>query len=346
MKPLTREEMISVIEGKGNAGRVPLLYHFWTNPVVFGENENKAREYLASCPMDIQNVWVGMPDMWVAPADAPSYRWMHHDQLVNNDDKGFDARVCLDSYDDIDDFLSDFPSADYPALWKQCPAPDGRYRLLTWWYWLFERQWSLRGMDNALTDFYLFPEETHRLFDKLTSFYCDIIYRAKKNFGIDGVFTSDDIGTQHGPFFSPEIFREFFKPYYKRVIDCAHENGVHMWMHSCGNIEPFLPELIEIGLDVIHPIQKYTMDEREIAGKYGDKICICAGFDVQRTIPYGKPKDVVKELHYLVDTYTRKDGRFMLTMGNGITSDCPIESLRVLLDESVSYGTEIFRKLG
>ena len=99
-------------------------------------------------------------------------------------------------------------------------------------------------------------------------------------------------------------------------------------------------DFIEIGLDVIHPIQKYTMEETHIAKTYGDKICIWAGFDVQQTIPYGTPEDVRKEVRFLIDTYYRKDGRFILTLGNAATADTPMESVKALLDETVTYGEQ------
>lgn len=164
------------------------------------------------------------------------------------------------------------------------------------------------------------------------------IERSHWEAGADAVFTSDDIGMQTGPFFSEDIFVEFFKPYYKQLIDKAHSLGMHFWLHTCGNIEAFLPHFIEIGLDVIHPIQKYTMEEQQIAGKFGDKICIWAGFDVQRTIPFGTPEDVRKEVRFMIDTYARRDGRLILTCGNALTPDCPIESFEALLDESYHYG--------
>jgi len=153
------------------------------------------------------------------------------------------------------------------------------------------------------------------------------------------VFVSDDLGTQTGPFFSPDVFRTFFKPYYKELIDRAHELGMHFWLHACGNIERLLPDLVEIGLDVLHPIQKYAMDERRIADTYGKDLCIWAGFDVQRIIPYGTPEEVRAEVRYLIDTYDRPDGRFLLTAGNAITPDCPVGSLHALLDEAFAYGT-------
>ena len=108
---------------------------------------------------------------------------------------------------------------------------------------------------------------------------------------------------------------------------------MHFWLHTCGNIEPFLEDFIEIGLDVIHPIQKYTMDEREIAQKYGGRICFLAGFDVQRIIPFGTREEVRAEARYLIDTFSRPEGKFMMTMGNGATKDWKKESLQALYDE-------------
>lgn len=189
-------------------------------------------------------------------------------------------------------------------------------------------------------DFYLYPEEIHRLLRKITDFYLVVIERSKNECQLDGIIISDDIGTQTGPFFSLDIFETFFKPYYKELIDKAHACGMHFWLHSCGNIEAFIPHLIEIGLDVLHPIQKYTMDEKRIADQFGNDICIWAGFDVQQIIPYGTPEDVRKEVRFMIDTYYRPEGRLILTAGNGITKDTPIESYEALLDESFYYGSE------
>lgn len=86
------------------------------------------------------------------------------------------------------------------------------------------------------------------------------------------------------------------------------------------------------------------MDEKVIAEKFGGDICIWAGFDVQRTIPYGTTDDVREEVRFMIDTYGRPDGRLMLTAGNGITSDCKVESLGALLDEAYSYGTVLGEK--
>ena len=334
MKNLSREEVKQVIEGRGKASRVPILFDMWIYDNIFDGSQEARENWLKDYPRDIAIVDIDLPDAFAAPEDDPDYMWAPR-KMEQKADVGIDAQCVIEDWDDTEEFYARFPSPEYRGLIRNNGPEDGRYRLGRAWYWLFERLWSLRGMENALTDFYLYPDEIHELFQRLTDFYKRALERAVEEAYIDGFFISDDIGTQTGPFFSLDIFREFFKPYYKQLIDRAHELGVHMWLHSCGNIEMFLPEFIEIGLDVIHPIQKYTMDEKEIAEKYGDKICILAGFDVQQTIPFGTAEDVENEVHYLRKTFERPEGRFMLTMGNGSTPDWKLGSLDALYRASV-----------
>ena len=337
---LTREEMRAVIEGRGAAGRVPMMFHFWTSPEVFGANESRVRALLAQYPEDVQAIPLRIPEIFEAPADAPEYRWVNFADPFAGRQAGYDARRAITDWEQLTGILQDFPNPDYPGLIPPSPPDDGRYRLGHWWYCLFERFWSLRGMTDALMDFYTDPESVHRLFRALTDFYKRMMERGRAELGLDGIFTSDDIGTQTGPFFSPQIFREFFLPYYRELVAHAHSLGMHFWLHACGNIELFLPDFVEIGLDVIHPIQKYTMEERRIAERFGGDICIWAGFDVQQTIPWGTPEEVRREVRFLIDTYFRPEGRFMLTAGNGITADCKAASFEALLDETYRYGIE------
>jgi len=335
---LGREEVKSVIEGKGAARRIPMAIHHWINAKTFGSREAQYQALLDQYPSDIVTIYLNIPSVFDAPEDDPSYRWLNFDNPFSPG-TALDSVSALDEWAKLDGVLSNFPNPYYPGLIAKYPPPDdGFYRVGRWSYWLFERLWSIRGMENALCDFYENGEEVHRLFRALTDFYKAIVKRGKNELGLDAIRTGDDIGMQTGPFFSLEIFREFFKPYYKELIDYTHSLGMHFWLHACGNIKPFIPELIEIGLDVLHPIQKYTMDEREIASKFGNDICIWAGMDVQRTIPFGTPDDVRKEVRFLFDTYFRKEGRLIITAGNVMTVDTPFENLKAFLDEALVYG--------
>ena len=345
-KLLNREELKGVINGAGCCSNVPILYDMWIFPENFEESRRPSVEqFIKEHPGDAVYIDLHFPEMYEAPSDDPNYKWAA-DFMVPKTGVGLDAAVVAEEWEDMEEIYKNFPSPDYPGLIPQKKETGGRYVIARWCFLLFERLWSLRGMENALTDLYLYPDEVHRLFEKLTEFYIRVLERVKHELDADGIFVTDDIGTQTSPFFSLDIFREFFKPYYKKIIDKAHELGMHFWLHSCGNIELFFPDLIEIGLDVIHPIQKHAMKEEEISKKYGDKICLLVGFDVQQTIPYGTEEEVRAEARRLIDSCARKDGRFMLTFGNGSTNDWKLERLEALYDETCRYGEKVFRKFG
>lgn len=339
---LTREEVASVIDGRGCARRVPIMFQMWVGPNIYDDpmNRDRLHKLLAEYPQDMCVIrWKNVP-VWDPPEDDPSYCWMHGRKHEGATSKAHDAMAPLSDWSMLDDILAHFPSSDYPGLLASVPDEDGRYRVGHWWYNYFERHWQLRGMSDALMDYYTNPEEVHRLFEALTQFYLGMMKRMKEK-GADAIYVTDDLGTQSGPFFSPEIFDEFYAPYYKRQIDAAHEMGMHFWLHSCGDIDLHLPKLIDMGLDVIHPIQKFAMDARDTIQKYGGKICFWTGFDVQQTIPFGTVDEVRAETRDMFDMYFRKDGRFMFTLGNGATPDIPIASLETLFEEAYASAERV-----
>ncbi len=346
--PLTREEMARVIEGRGCARRVPVLLHLWTYANAFSDPADRAavKALLAEYPQDAQFIRWRNVEMYDAPADDSQYRWMTTEKPEAPVAEAIDAHAPLADWDMLDEMLAQFPSAEYPGLFLAVPPEDGRYRIAHWWFTFFERHWSLRGMTNALMDYYTNPAEVHRLFRALTDFYLRIIERAKDECHADAIYVTDDLGTQTGPFFSPEIFDTFFAPYYAELFDAAHERGMHFWLHCCGDVEELLSRFIALGLDVLHPIQKFAMDETQIARDYGGKLAFWAGFDVQQTIPFGTVEEVRREVRHLFDTYYRPEGRLLFTLGNGITGDTPIVSLEALFEEAFGYGTDIVNRRG
>ena len=337
MNHLTKKQIIDVIEGRGNAPRIPNLYSIWLNAAPFGGDVEQYQKWIAGKPCDVAYTCLNMPGLFRGPEDAPEYRWAFGDKQ-EKPGIGLDSQIVLDSWEEAEEFYASFPDPEYPKLVNPLPEGEKRYVLVNWWYTFFERHWSLRGMENTMYDFFDYPEEVHKLYNRLTDYYIRLIQRAKEEIGADGFFLSDDLGSQKAPLVSPYIFETFLKPCYKRLVDAAHEMGVHIWLHTCGNVLPFMEDFIEIGFDVIHPIQKRTMDAAQVAAKYGDRICILAGFDVQRVIPYGTEEDVRNEVRWLIDTYRRPDGRFMLTMGNGATEDWRVSCLDALYEETISYG--------
>ncbi len=340
--PLTREEVASVIEGRSVAPRVPAFIHFWVHGKAFEDRADRVAEILSRYVPDVQHLPLNMPATFRSADSDSTYTWLPYEDPYEGRQVAHDARVAMADWTRLDEILASFPDPAGQELLTRDAPPDGRYRLGQWFFCLFERHWSLRGMTNALMDYYTNPHEVHRLFRALTDFYVALIERAGKGRRCDGIWTSDDLGTQTGPFFSPAIFREFYKPYYKEIVAAAHRYGMHLWMHACGNVEPFIGEWIDVGVDVLHPIQKHTMDEKVIAETYGHRITIFAGLDVQQVIPWGTPEQVRQEVRFLLDTFWRKgEGRCMITAGNGINGDCPLPSLEAFLDEAYAYGAKV-----
>ena len=251
-----------------------MLLHFWTRAEQFADHAEGVRAILGRYPQDAQVLLLRMSGMHEGPEESPGYRWVTFEAPAAAEGLGIDSRAPIEDWSRLDEVLADFPDPRSLAILADNQPADGRYRLAGWMSCLFERHWSLREMTNALMDFSANPREVHRLYRALTDFSLAIIGQARDELGADDILTTDDFGMQTGPFFRPEVFLEFFAPYYGQLFCKTHELGMHFWLHSCGNIEPFLPALINLGLDVIHPIQKYAMDERLIAERYGGGICV------------------------------------------------------------------------
>ncbi len=343
LKPLSLEEFRSFIRGNPKAPRIPLLIHSWVNPRSFKELQEKVEEILASYPEDVQLCPFMMPSVFRDEIEtAPQYSWLQIEKPAGFDALPRDERIVLPDWNNLDEVLENFPDPESECLFTWYNPPDGRYRLAKWFYCLFERHWQLRGMQNALLDYYDYPEQVHKLFSSVTKFYCRIIERAGTEQKCHGVWTSDDLGTKNGPFFSREIFLEFYKPYYRKLADAAHRNGMEFWLHTCGDIELFLPDYLEIGVDVIHPIRKFAMDGEKVVSRFGGKISFLAGLDVQQALPWGTPEEVRSELRWMVDTFLdRKQGKMIISAGNKIKKDCPLENLKTFFEESINYGAKM-----
>jgi uroporphyrinogen decarboxylase len=346
---LPAEEVAKAIERR-NPARVPMMIAQYWNPAdAFGDRAAEVLDIQREYPQDAYFVRVRRPLIWEDPREpthVPGYTWMHAPPPPGEPVRAQkDSSLAITDWSQLDFMLEHWPEPTIPRLFEPGPSEahglgGGRYLGIYWAYCLYERLWTLRGMENTLCDFCENPEPVHRLLEAITEFHCAVIRRGARDLGARAVWTTDDLGMQTGPMFSREVFRTFFRDRYARLIRTAHENGMHFWLHSCGNIEPFLDDFVDRELDVLHPVQKYAMDEAAIARRYGDRLCFWTGMDVQRILPFGTPNDVRREVRFMIDTYDRADGGCMITAGNGITSDVPLANLRAFYDESYTYGIE------
>lgn len=197
--------------------------------------------------------------------------------------------------------------------------------LLAWAGDFFERAHFLRGLPELLADMLLNPQFVHDLLDGILEFLLGNLSQLAK-LGVDGIFLSDDYGHQDSLFMSPNHWREFIKPRLKVFFTKAKSEGLFTFLHSCGNVSEIIPDLIEIGLDVLHPIQPEAMDIAFLKAKYGDKLTFYGGISTQRTLPYGTPEEVVAEVRQTAN-FMAENGGYILAPGITLQHDVPLENI-------------------
>jgi uroporphyrinogen decarboxylase len=147
---------------------------------------------------------------------------------------------------------------------------------------------------------------------------------------LDIVCEMDDLGEQRGPFISPEMFRRLIKPYYKELFPyIKRKSGAKLFMHSCGSIAKLIPDLIEVGIDIISPVQIGAdgMDPITLKREYGrDLVFWGGGVDTQKTLSTGTPQQVRDEVKRNVDVFS-KDGGYIFAAVHNIQGNVPIENI-------------------
>ena len=157
--------------------------------------------------------------------------------------------------------------------------------------------------------------------------------------GVDAIGISDDWGSQNRNLISLSQWREEYKPYYKQIADMAHSAGKHVWWHSCGRVIELIPDMIEIGLNVLNPVQPQAMSIEELGKGFRGSLCFWGGVDVQRTLPLGAPEEVKGEVRYLIETLGTKDGGYIGGTSHSILSDTPLENISALVEALEEYNT-------
>jgi len=197
---------------------------------------------------------------------------------------------------------------------------------------IFEAAWALRGLQQMLVDFVENPD--------LADAILEIPYRyhltaAKKlvELGVDMIWIGDDVGAQNGMLISPRHWRRFLKPRMATFISelKALNPAIKVAYHSDGNILPIIPELIEIGVDILNPIQPACMDPAEIKRQFGDRLCFWGSIDEQHTLPYGTPEDVRQEVLLRLRTIG-KGGGLIIGPTHHVQLDTPMENFWAMVN--------------
>lgn len=193
----------------------------------------------------------------------------------------------------------------------------------------------LRSLETLSMDLLDEPEMAAFLLDKFTNFYVDYFDKmlTVADGKIDLLRIADDVGTQQGLMFSPEVFREFFVPRLKRIIDMAHSHGVKVMYHSCGAIFSLIDDIIACGADILDPLQAAAkgMEPEKLKASFGDRICLHGGIDTQFLLPQGTPEQVASETRRIVDILGKKGG-YIAAPCHVVQMDVPTANLEAMRD--------------
>lgn len=223
------------------------------------------------------------------------------------------------------------PDPHRPDLYREAGQLIARHKSE---YWIvgvtvttiFETAWALRGLQQMLMDFAEDPPLADAILDIPFRYHLEAAKRLVQ-MGVDMIWTGDDVGTQRGMLIAPATWRRFFKPRMAEFIAAlkAINPQVKVAYHSDGNIEKILPDLIEIGLDVLNPVQPACMDPARLKRQYGDRLCFWGTLDEQHTLPFGTAEDVRKEVQERLETVAF-DGGLILGPTHHVQLDTPIEN--------------------
>ena len=200
----------------------------------------------------------------------------------------------LEDLNKLDEYR--WPDPDDPTLMDPVKHDMDPSRLMlgTHGLTLMERAHSLSGMQTLFMAFVTDKDKVMHLLRRIADFQI----RMAENFiilGVDGAWFSDDYGAQNSMLISPALFREFFKPLLAEIFQVYKRAGLFVFFHSCGHIEPIVPDLIEIGADVLHPVQKRSNDQENLKREFGDKVTFAGGIDTQYILTQGSPEEVRAE---------------------------------------------------
>ncbi len=227
---------------------------------------------------------------------------------------------------------------DYSTIAAQCAAA-GDYAILFLSGGLGQLA-NLVGFEKMLTDLALNPELVEYSMAAIGEFFTEVTDRTLAAAGgrIDIICVQDDFGTQGGKLMSLNMYRRFYKSHHRRIFEAARRHGARVMQHSCGAVFDFIPDFIEIGADILDPVQTTAagMEPRRLKQEYGRDICFHGGIDTQNTLVRGTPADVRRHLDELVETLGAGGG-FILAPSHYIQADAPWENVLTIFEHVMKW---------
>ena len=233
--------------------------------------------------------------------DAWGTRW----ETTRDDMVPFPKGNPLPDLTRIEDFRVPDPHAMFDAdteiAARMAAIPDRDEKLVFGQqvYFLYERAWALTGLESFMAAFHEHPDELRELLRRITD-YNIAIFERYLELGVDGIGFSEDLGTQRSLMISPKHFREFLVPEYKRAFAPVKAAGKLVNFHSCGCVQDVIPDLIEVGVDILNPVQARANDLALVKQLAYGKLALQGGIDAQQVLMRGTPAEVEVEVRRVI----------------------------------------------
>ena len=327
----------------------------WATPEVM----TRLREYLGVTDniaifdkLDIDGI-IGIAPPYIGPAlkvegDYHENEWgMGYRKQVyetgSYDEQIHHPLAKAETIDDIENYR--WPSPDWydyaalPVLAARHPnrAVECGYTAVFYYHNL------LRGLEQSLIDPLIDPELTNRIIQHLSDFFFEYHRRCFEACEglIDTTQVTDDWGSQYGLLTSQTIFERFYKKATQRAIDLAHQHAIHVFHHDDGDMRPLLPTLVDMGIDILNPVQWRcgNWNLAEIKAQYGSRICFHSAVDNQQTLPFGTPADVRNEVKMLIATLASDQTGLIIGPCHNLQPVTPVENIIALYEAAHNFGT-------
>lgn len=207
---------------------------------------------------------------------------------------------------------------------------------------VFDMAWRLRGMEDLLMDMILHPEFTEALFQRLTDFYVAIYRNYLQTVGdfIQMLIYYEDLSGQDGPLISPAMYRKYVKPCHRRIFqEIRKYTAAKLCVHICGSAWAFLDDFVELGVDVLNPVQTSArnMEPQRLKDRYGSILSFHGGIDTQRFLPRATPQEVKEEVRRMI-RILGKGGGYLFTSCHSIQPDVSPQNIVALFSAAVEHG--------
>jgi len=227
------------------------------------------------------------------------------------------VKPVLNTWDEFKSFT--FPDPNDPELYKgvmeKIKGNKGKF-VFAKIPGIFQRVRFLRGFENAMLDFFLYPDKLKSLIDLVLEYIIGMLENYKKFDGIHGIRMEEDWGSQAQPFISHSLFKEFFLEAYKKLVRFVHLNGWYFCMHSDGKINIYMDDFIDAGVDIIGLEQPVVVGIKEIS-RYKGKVCFEGSVDTQFSLPTDDYDLIRREAKEILENWCTKDGGFIAVCNHG-----------------------------